>query len=114
MNSLKELGLSTFSVTEYATLDLEIAELESLRIRTELMLALQRYIQQQQWTLEEAACAFRQASPRMQNLINGEISRFSVDDLFWMAVCTVVIGIPHCISPGTLWSPWPSGCLKTE
>ena len=81
MNSLKELDLGTFSVTEYATLDLEIAELESLRLRTELMLALQRYIQQQQWTLEEAACAFRQASPRMQNLINGEISRFSVEDL---------------------------------
>lgn len=62
-------------------LDMEIAELESLRIRTELMLALRQYIQERQWTLEEAAHAFRQSSPRMQNLVNGEISRFSVEDL---------------------------------
>ena len=48
-------------------LDMEIAELESLRIRTELMLALRQYIQERQWTLEEAAHAFRQSSPRMQN-----------------------------------------------
>ncbi len=58
-----------------------MAELESLRIRTELMLALRRHIQQQQWTLEEAAHIFHQSSPRMQNLINGEISRFSIEDL---------------------------------
>ena len=68
-------------VKDLSPLDLEKAELESLRIRTELMLALRRYIQQHQWTLEEAAHAFRQSSPRMQNLINGEISRFSVEDL---------------------------------
>lgn len=58
-----------------------MAELESLRVRTELMLAIRRHIQQNQWTMEEAAHIFRQSSPRMQNLINGEISRFSVEDL---------------------------------
>lgn len=81
MNSLQNVGLGSFSVSDYETLDLEIAELESLRIRTELMLALHEYIQQRQWTPEEAARAFRQSYPRMQNLINGEISRFSVEDL---------------------------------
>lgn len=81
MNSFQNLGLVGLSPFESATLDLEIAELESLRIRTELMLALRRYIRQRQWTLDEAARAFRQSSPRMQNLINGEISRFSVEDL---------------------------------
>lgn len=60
---------------------LDMVELESLRIRTELMLALRRFIQKEQWSLEEAARVFRQSSPRMQNLINGEISRFSVEDL---------------------------------
>ena len=81
MTSLQDLGLSGFPVWEYSTLEQEMAELESLRIRTELMLALQRHIEQEQWTLDEAARAFRQSSPRMQNLINGEISRFSVEDL---------------------------------
>ena len=79
MNSLQALG--SLSRSDYETLDQEMAELESLRIRTELMLALRCYIQQHQWSPEEAARAFRQSSPRMQNLINGEISRFSVEDL---------------------------------
>ncbi|MBE9067059.1 XRE family transcriptional regulator [Leptolyngbya cf. ectocarpi LEGE 11479] len=81
MNTLQNVGLSSLTVTDYETLDIEMAELESLRIRTELMLALQRYIQERQWSPEEAARAFRQSSPRMQNLINGEISRFSMEDL---------------------------------
>lgn len=81
MNLLQIPDLGSLSAIDYGTLDIEMAELESLRIRTELMLALRLYIQQQQWTLEEAAKAFRQSSPRMQNLINGEISRFSVEDL---------------------------------
>ena len=79
MNSLQTLG--SLSRSDYEALDQEMAELESLRIRTELMLALRCYIQQRQWSPEEAARAFRQSSPRMQNLINGEISRFSVEDL---------------------------------
>ncbi len=58
-----------------------IADAENLQIRTELMLALQRYIQQQGWTLEEAAKSLRQTLPRMQNLMNGEINRFSVEQL---------------------------------
>ncbi|MDV3352782.1 hypothetical protein D0962_24755 [Leptolyngbyaceae cyanobacterium CCMR0082] len=81
MNLLQDLRVSGLPVLEQSTLDLEIAELESLRIRTELMLALRLYIQERHWTLDEAAQAFRQSSPRMQNLINGEISRFSVEDL---------------------------------
>ncbi|EKV00804.1 putative small protein [Leptolyngbya sp. PCC 7375] len=81
MNLLQDLRVSGLPVLEQSTLDLEIAELESLRIRTELMLVLRLYIQERHWTLDEAAQAFRQSSPRMQNLINGEISRFSVEDL---------------------------------
>lgn len=84
MNSLQDLGLSGLSALDYAALDFEIAELESLRIRTELMLALRRYIQERQWGLDEAARAFRQSAPRMQNLINGEIARFSMEDLVHM------------------------------
>lgn len=58
-----------------------MAEAQSLQIRTDLMLRLQRYIQQQGWTSDQAAKAFRQTLPRIQNLMNGEISRFSVEQL---------------------------------
>ena len=96
MNLLQNLGgLATLEPT---TLDFETAELESLRIRTELMLALRRYIQQRQWTVDEAAHAFRQSSPRMQNLINGEISRFSVEDLVQLlAKVGLTVNISVCV-----------------
>lgn len=81
MNSLQTLRLGTSSLEERAPMTLDMVELESLRIRTELMLALRRFIQKEQWSLEEAGRVFHQSSPRMQNLINGEISRFSVEDL---------------------------------
>jgi len=61
--------------------DRAIAEARSLQIRTDLMLGLQRYIQQQGWTLEQAAVQLKQPLPRIQNLMNGEISRFSVEQL---------------------------------
>lgn len=57
------------------------AEAETLQIRTALMLSLQQAIEQRGWTPEEAAKALKQTLPRMQNLLNGEISRFSIEQL---------------------------------
>ncbi|MEO1298778.1 MAG: XRE family transcriptional regulator [Cyanobacteria bacterium J06636_16] len=61
--------------------DFMTVETQSLQIRTDLMLGIQLYIQQQGWTPEQAASALRQTLPLMQNLMNGEISRFSVEQL---------------------------------
>ncbi|MEM1369779.1 MAG: XRE family transcriptional regulator [Cyanobacteria bacterium P01_H01_bin.15] len=61
--------------------DYAIAETGMLQIRTTLMLSLQQAINQREWTPEEAAKALKQTLPRMQNLINGEISRFSIEQL---------------------------------
>jgi predicted XRE-type DNA-binding protein len=58
-----------------------IAEAETLQIRTDLMLALQRAIQQRGWSPEDAAKALKQTRPRIHNLMNGEISRFTVEQL---------------------------------
>ncbi|MBE7386204.1 MAG: XRE family transcriptional regulator [Leptolyngbya sp. SIO1E4] len=63
------------------TSGLMISEVECLQVRTDLMLRLQRHIQQQGWTPEQAARVLKQTLPRMQNLMNGEISRFSVEQL---------------------------------
>ena len=94
MNVLEKSRLASptnqFPALDSMTLDTEAADIESLRIRTELMLVLRRYIRQQQWSQEEAAHVFHQSCPRMQNLLNGEISRFSVEDLLY---CLTKIGL---------------------
>lgn len=60
------------------------SEAANLKIRADLMLALKEYIQSQGWTQEQAAEFFQETQPRISNLINGEISRFSVDKLINM------------------------------
>ncbi len=68
--------------------DPAIAETETLQIRTALMLSLQQAIEQQGWTPQEAAKALKQTLPRMQNLLNGEISRFSIEQLIQLLALT--------------------------
>lgn len=58
----------------------------SLRIRADLMLDLKNYIQKQGWTQAEAATFFGETQPRISNLINGDIHRFSIDKLVMMLV----------------------------
>ncbi|MEL6246740.1 MAG: XRE family transcriptional regulator [Cyanobacteria bacterium J06648_16] len=86
----------------------QAAEAEGLRVRTELMLSLQRYIDRQQWGAAEAAHAFRLSSPRMQNLLSGEISRFSIEDLIQMLArvgLTVEVAV-HALPATALVTPW--------
>ena len=45
------------------------------------MLDLRSYIQKREWTQKEAAEFLGETQPRISNLMNGEISRFSVDKL---------------------------------
>ncbi len=74
--------LATYpQLSEKETLSFAIAEAESLKIRTDLMLEVQRHIQYQGWDAEEAAVALRQTLPQMQNLLNGEICRFTAEQL---------------------------------
>ncbi|NJN22347.1 MAG: XRE family transcriptional regulator [Leptolyngbya sp. RL_3_1] len=74
--------LATYpQLSDKETLAFAIAEAESLKIRTDLMLEVQHYIRYQGWNAEEAALALRQTLPQMQNLLNGEISRFTAEQL---------------------------------
>ena len=52
----------------------------------DLMLKLRECILDREWTQEQAANFFGETQPRMSNLMNGEISRFSVDKLINMVV----------------------------
>lgn len=78
--SLHNNGMATLNL-ESTLANFAIAEAETLQIRTDLMLALQNAIQRRGWSPDEAAHALKQTRPRMQNLMNGEISRFTVEQL---------------------------------
>jgi predicted XRE-type DNA-binding protein len=65
----------------FEDLEFDGAEAINLKIRADLMLDLRSYIQKQGWTQKEAAEFLGETQPRISNLMNGEISRFSVDKL---------------------------------
>ena len=69
-------------------LGFEPDEAANLKIRADLILDLQRYIKKQEWTQQEAADFFNETQPRISNLMNGDIERFSIDKLVQMIVKT--------------------------
>lgn len=64
--------------------ELGLTESESLIARTDLMLEIQHYIKAQGWSVEEAAIALSETKPRLQNLLNGESTQFTVEQLISM------------------------------
>ena len=58
----------------------------NLKIRADLMLNIKRFIQAQGWTQKQAALFFGETQPRISDLINGDIERFSIDKLVMMLV----------------------------
>ncbi|NEP28040.1 helix-turn-helix transcriptional regulator [Moorena sp. SIO3I6] len=65
----------------FKDLGFEAEEAMNLKVRADLMLDLRSYIQERGWTQNEAAEFLGETQPRISNLMNGEISRFSVDKL---------------------------------
>lgn len=60
-------------------------EAENLRTRSELMRAISRIVGEHGWTQAEAASRCGVTQPRMNDLLRGRISRFSVDALINIA-----------------------------
>lgn len=56
----------------------------NLKIRADLMLNIKRFIQAQEWPQKQAALFFGETQPRISDLMNGEIERFSIDKLVLM------------------------------
>lgn len=84
MNEDRSIEVQQGSDDVFADLGFNATEAANLKVRADLMLDLREYIQQQGWTQEQAAAFFQETQPRISNLINGEISRFSVDKLLLM------------------------------
>ena len=68
----------------FEDLGFDAEEAAHLKIRADLMLDLRKFIDERGWTQKEAADFFGETQPRISNLMNGEISRFSVDKLINM------------------------------
>jgi len=81
-NTLPEITQGSSNVFE----DLGFAPEEALnlKIRADLMLNIRRFIQSQGWTQKQAALFFGETQPRISDLMNGDIERFSIDKLVMM------------------------------
>jgi predicted XRE-type DNA-binding protein len=56
-------------------------EAENLRLRSELMDQIEKIIERKGWTQTEAAARCGVTQPRINDLLRGRISRFSLDAL---------------------------------
>lgn len=62
------------------------AEAANMRMRSEVMIALKRRIEEQSWTQSEAAQIMGVTQPRISDLTRGKIQRFGLDALVAMAM----------------------------
>jgi predicted XRE-type DNA-binding protein len=80
----------------FADLGFAPAEAENLKIRADLMLALRERIQIQGWSIAKAATALQATTACVEDLLQGEIDRFTVDQLIQMLTqcgCQVAIQV---------------------
>ena len=65
----------------FADLGFSPAETRNLRLRSQMMTALRRFIEKEGLTQAEAAKRLKVSQPRVSDLTRGKISRFSLDSL---------------------------------
>ncbi len=61
------------------------AEAENMKLRSTLMMALERHINTKGWTQSEAAKKLGVTQPRVSDLLRGKINLFGLDTLVNMA-----------------------------
>ena len=71
-------------------IDLGFSEDEAmnLKIKADLMIELRSFIKNHGWTQQETANFFQETQSQINNLMNGDISQFSVDKLLNMLAKT--------------------------
>ena len=62
------------------------AEAENMKLRSTLMMALEKHIRAKGWTQAEAARRLGVTQPRVSDLLRGKINLFALDTLVNMAV----------------------------
>ena len=66
----------------HATEDFEVAS--KLALKTDIMIMIRDIIEQQEWAQAEAAERLCVTQPRVSDLVNGKIDKFTLDALFGM------------------------------
>jgi predicted XRE-type DNA-binding protein len=84
MMKTKVLEVTQGSKNVFEDLGFDPEEALNLKIRADLMLNIRRFIKDQRWTQKKAALFFRETQPRISDLMNGDIERFSIDKLVQM------------------------------
>jgi predicted XRE-type DNA-binding protein len=81
MKSINRTIISKGSGNVFADLGFSPAESRNLRIRSEMMTALRKFIEKEGLTQADAAKRLNVSQPRISDLTRGKISRFSLDTL---------------------------------
>ncbi|MCC6858723.1 MAG: XRE family transcriptional regulator [Bryobacterales bacterium] len=95
---MKSTAITKSSGDVFRNLGFSAAEARNLRIRSELLTALRKFIEKEGLTQADAAKRFKVSQPRISDLMRGKISRFSLDTLVNMltdAGMDVAVKIRH-------------------
>ncbi len=84
MSKNNEIIVTKGSNNVFEDLGFDTPEATNLAIRAELMLDLCQFIKEKEWTQSQAAEFFGETQPKINNLINGDIDKFSIDKLVLM------------------------------
>jgi len=69
----------------FLDLGFSTAEARNLRMRSQLITALRKFVEKQQLSQAETARRLKVSQPRVSDLMRGKISRFSLDALVTMS-----------------------------
>ncbi len=81
MRTREPIEVTKGSDNVFEDLGFSPTEAMNLKIRADLIIELRSFILEKGWTQQQAAQFFNETQPRISNLMNGEISRFSIDKL---------------------------------
>ena len=81
MKATNATTITKSSANVFADLGFPPAEARNLRLRSQLMTALRKFIEKEGLTQADAAKRLKVSQPRISDLIRGRISRFSLDTL---------------------------------
>ena len=81
MKSTNETTVTKGSGNVFADLGFSPGEARNLRLRSQMMTALRKFIEKESLTQADAARRLKVSQPRISDLTRGKISRFSLDTL---------------------------------
>jgi predicted XRE-type DNA-binding protein len=84
VKSVSREAITKSSGNVFSDLGFSPAEARNLRMRSQMMTALRKFIVNEQLTQAEAAGRLKVTQPRISDLMRGKISRFSLDALVIM------------------------------